>query len=127
MIDKTTLLLRQVHPTFIQNGVATNTLTFRPKESDHGHLSVYDGSKITPERSHAHYTEVSRLKSGGVLAVTVSECDSENLPAVSSPLPDFDEHAHIDFNGCDKKQLRDKSKSLLAYAVERNWLFQVDA
>jgi hypothetical protein len=124
--DKTTQLLRQVHPTFIQNGVATNTLTFRPKESDHGLLSVYDGSMITADRSHAHYTEILKLRSCGVLAVTVAECDSENLPAESSPLPDFDEHAHIDFNGCDKKQLRDKSKSLLAFAVERNWLFQTE-
>jgi hypothetical protein len=123
--DKTQLL-RQVHPTFIQNGVATNMLTFRPKESDNGHLSVYNGDMITPERSHVHYTDVLKLKSAGVMAVTVTECTSENLAAVSSPQPDFDEHAHIDFKGCDKKQLRDKSKALLAFAVERKWLFQVE-
>jgi hypothetical protein len=123
--DKTQLL-RQVHPTFIQNGVATNLLTFRPKESDNGHLSVYNGDMITPERSHVHYTDVLKLKSAGVMAVTVAECTSENLAAVSSPQPDFDEHAHIDFKGCDKKQLRDKSKALLAFAVERKWLFQVE-
>jgi hypothetical protein len=125
-VTEKTQLLRQVHPNFIQNG-EVGVLAFRPNQNDNGHLSVYDGDQITPERSHVHYTQVQKLKSAGVLAVTVAECTSESLPAVSSPLPNFVEHAHIDFNGCDKKQLRDKSKALLAFAVDRKWLFQVEA
>jgi hypothetical protein len=124
-VTEKTQLLRQVHPNFIQNG-EVGVLAFRPNQNDNGHLSVYDGDQITPQRSHVHYTEVQKLRSAGVLAVTVAECTSESLPAVPSPLPDFKEHAHIDFNGCDKKQLRDKSKALLAFAVERKWLFQVE-
>jgi hypothetical protein len=124
-VTEKTQLLRQVHPNFIQNG-EVGVLAFRPNQNDNGHLSVYDGDQITPERSHAHYTEVQKLRSAGVLAVTVAECNSESLPSMLSPLPNFIEHAHIDFSGCDKKQLRDKSKALLAFAVERKWLFQVD-
>ena len=104
-----TELLRQVHPNFIQNGEVAS-IAFRPNENDKGHLSVYDGDMIMPERSFKHYTETQKLKSAGVLAVTVGECASLELDAASSPLPNFDEHAHIDFSGCDKKQERSKSK-----------------
>jgi hypothetical protein len=85
---------------------------------------VYDGDMTTPETSHRHYTEVQKRKSTGVMAVTVEECTSLALAASSSPLPDFDAHAHIDFTGCDKKQERTKSKELLAFAVARKWLYQ---
>ena len=123
MTEKT-LLLRQVHPNFVQNGVPANVLTFRPNEADNGRLSVYDGDMISPERSYVHYTETQKRKSAGVLAVTKAECGSESLDAVSSPQPDFDQHAHIDFTKCDKKQIRDKSKVLLAFALARGWLHQ---
>ena len=125
MTEKTQLL-RQVHPNFIQNG-EVGSIAFRPNDSDKGLMSVYDGDRIAPERSHTHYTEVQKRKSAGVMAVTVAECTSEELDAVPSPLPDFDEHAHVDFTKCDKKQVRDKSKALLAFAVERKWLHQVEA
>ena len=115
MTDKTHLL-RQVHPNFIQNG-EVGSIAFRPNENDEGLLSVYDGDLATPEASHKHYTEVQKRKSAGVMAVTVAECTTLALPAASSPLPEFDAHAHIDLTGCDKKQERSKSKELLAFAV----------
>jgi len=65
--DKT-LLLRQVHPTFIQNG-EIGVVTFRPNDADKGLLSVYDGELITPENSHRHWTDELKKKSVGVLAV----------------------------------------------------------
>ena len=125
-VTRQTLLLRQVHPNFVQNG-EVGSIAFRPNQGDNGLLSVYDGDMITPERSHAHYTEVLNLKSAGVLAVTVAECASVGLDAVSSPLPDFDEHAHIDFTQCDKRQERSKSKDLLAFAVAGRRLHLVEA
>jgi hypothetical protein len=123
--DKTQLL-RQVHPNFIQNG-EVGSLAFRPNENDKGHLSVYDGDKASPEASHKHYIETQKRKSAGVLAVSVEECSALKLPAASSPLPDFDAHAHIDFTECDKKQERSKSKELLAFAIKRKWLYQAEA
>jgi hypothetical protein len=124
-VTEQTRLLRQVHPHFIQNGEVAS-LAFRPNESDKGHLSVYDGDMITPDRSFKHYTEKLELKSAGVMAVTFGECASVELEAVSSPLTGFDEHAHIDFTKCDKKQERSKSKALLAFAVERDWLHRIE-
>lgn len=125
MTDKTRLL-RQVHPTFIQNG-EIGVVTFRPNDNDKGLLSVYDGDLISPENSFKHWTDVLKKKSVGVLAVTVEECTSLELPAVSSPLENFDSHAHIDFTAYEKKMQRTKTKALLEFALARQWLFQVEA
>ncbi len=121
MIDKT-LLLRQVHPTFIQNG-EIGVVAFRPNDSDHGRLSVYDGDQITPENSFKHWTDELKKKSVGVLGVTVGECASVELQAVSSPLENFASHAHIDLSPYEKKDQRTKTKAILAFALARDWLF----
>jgi hypothetical protein len=126
-VDETTQLLRQVHPNHIKPDGEVASIAFKPNDNDAGHLSVYDGDLATPEESHKHYIEVQKKKSAGVMAVTVSECITLSLPAVSSPLPDFDAHAHIDFTACDKKQERTKSKELLAFAVARQWLYRPEA
>ena len=125
MTDKTRLM-RQVHPNFVQNGEVAS-IAFKPNESDKGLLSVDDGDLTTPEASHKHFTEVRKRKSAGVMAVTVEECSTTGLPSAPSAEPDNEAHAHIDFTGCDKKQERSKSKELLAFAVARKWLFQVEA
>ena len=122
MIDKT-LLLRQVHPTFIQHG-EVGVVAFRPNDADHGHLSVYDGDLISPENSFRHRTDTLKKKSVGVLAVSFEECASVKLPAVSSPMEDNEAHAHIDFTGYEKKDQRTKTKALHEYALSRQWLFQ---
>lgn len=127
-MEAKTQLLRQVHPNHIKIDGEVASIAFKPNETDQGHLSVYDGDKTeSPEASHKHYTEVVKKKSAGVMAVTVEECRSLDLPADSSPKPDFDAHAHIDFTGYDKKQVRSKSKELLTFAVARDWLFQPEA
>jgi hypothetical protein len=83
-------------------------------------LSVYDGDQISPEGSWRHF--VGRgLKSDGVLAVTVRECSTEALTALSSPEV-FQEHAHIDFSGLTEGQMKGKGKRLLASAMARGWL-----
>ncbi len=117
-----TLLLRQIHPHFIQNDRVTSQ-AFRPTPKDEGKLSVYDGDLITAEDSWKHHTGLG-LESGGVLAVTVQECAAESLPAYPSPQI-FPEHAHIDFTGpgLTKSDIRAKAKRLLAAALERGWQY----
>ena len=122
MTDKT-LLLRQVHPTFIQNG-EIGVVAFRPNDSDHGHLSVYDGDKIALDASFRHWTDTLKKKSVGVLAVSFEECASVELPAVSSPMEDNEAHAHIDFTDYEKKDQRTKTKALLQFALARQWVYQ---
>ncbi len=41
-----TLLLRQIHPHFVQDGFASS-VAFRPNEADNGLMSVYDGDLKT--------------------------------------------------------------------------------
>lgn len=122
MTDKTQLL-RQVHPSFIVHG-EIGVVAFRPNDADGGLLSVYDGDLITSEDSYTHWTNTLNKKSVGVLAVTVEECASVQLVAVSSPKERFESHAHIDFNAHEKKDQRTKTKALLAYALARQWLYQ---
>ena len=124
MTNKTPLF-RQIHPNFFQNGYPTY-IAFRPFPRDEGYLLVYDGDLISPEQSYKHYTNERKLKSGGVMAVSVEECASLALPAASSP-EEFKEHAHIDFTACDKKQTDSKSKSLAAFAIARDWMYKEES
>jgi hypothetical protein len=117
-----TLLLRQVHPGFIQHDRPSSQV-FRPTPKNENKLSVYDGDLITPERSWLHFTGDLGFQSVGVLAVTVGECNEQSLPAVSSPEV-FKEHAHIDFTGCAASQIEKKGKKLLAAALARGWQYR---
>ena len=117
-----TLLLRQVHPSFVQAGFASSQ-AFRPTPKDESKLSVYDGNQIAVADAFNHYTQVQKLDSAGTVAVTVAECAQEQLPAVLDPLPDFPEHAIIDFSGFTPNECEKKSKKLKAKAQERGWLY----
>lgn len=120
-----TLLLRQIHPNFIQNGFASSA-AFRPNHSDRGLMSVYDGNLISAEASFIHYTTTFSKKSDGTTGVTVDECTAENLSARSDPEP-FPEHAVVDFIGVEENAWRSKSKKLQAKASARGWLHRVPA
>lgn len=117
-----TLLLRQVHPSFVQAGRVTSQ-AFRPTPKDESLLSVYDGDSITPERSWAHFTSRDNCRSAGVMAVTVDQCTAEALTARPDPEP-FPEHAVIDFTGLTDGQVEKKSKKLKARAETRGWQYQ---
>lgn len=115
-----------MQPNYIQNG-ELGLLAFGPNEIDQRFLSVYNGDMISPEASHKHHVETRRRKSAGVLGVSIEECSSLKPSVASSPPPDFDAHAHIDFTDRDKKQERIKSKELLAFALKRKRLYRAEA
>lgn len=50
-----TLMLRQIHPNFIQNGRVTSQ-AFRPTPKDESRLSVDNGDMITPEACWKRFT-----------------------------------------------------------------------
>lgn len=121
-----TLLLRQVNPSWIQQGRITSQL-FVPTKKDANRPSVYDGDQITPEKSWQHYTGVLLFASVGVVAVTFQECQDEGLPPALDPRPDFPEHAVIDFSGCTSNgEIRRKADTLRNKAVTRGWLYQAE-
>ena len=121
MKDETSLY-RQIHPNNVQDGEPTS-VEFRPKESDEGFLSTYNGELIDAEGSHSHYTAELKLLSCGAMSIIVSECIAEGLQADANGVP-FKEHAQVDFNGNDKKKIRSLSKTLQACALKRGWQFR---
>jgi hypothetical protein len=118
----TTLLLRQIHPSFLQAGRVTSQ-AFRPTPKDESLLSVYDGDQITADNSWSHFTSQPNCKSVGVMAVTVDECVAEALSVRPDPKP-FPEHVVIDFTGLTNNQCEKNSKKLKAKAEARGWQYQ---
>lgn len=119
-----TLLLRQIHPAFVQADRVTSQ-AFRPTPKDQQLLSVYDGDMISAAAAYQHFTSMPNCQSHGVLAVTVQECIELNLSA--RPDPDlFPEHAVIDFTGLSNNQCEKKGKHLCSMALQRGWLFLYD-
>lgn len=120
-MNSETLLLRQIHPDFVQQGRPTSQ-AFRPTPKDENQLSVYDGARITAPASWHHYTERLNMKSAGVMALSCEECAAEQLMIIEDRVP-FPEHCSIDFSGLKKSEVEKKSKKLAAYAKGRDWIF----
>jgi hypothetical protein len=120
-----TLLLRQVHPSFLQNG-RPSSQAFRPTPKDKYKLSVYDGDQIEPKACWEHYAVTLQLQSSGVMAVTIAECAAIELAAAPDP-ESFPEHCQIDFSGLTDGIVEKKAKQLKANATHRDWLFQPDS
>ena len=118
-----TLLLRQIHPAFVKVGRVTSQ-AFRPTPKDEHKLSVYDGDMIQAADAWAHY-RARKLESAGVTAVTVEECEKEDLVVRSSP-EHFPEHAEIDFLDFNPNQCEKKSKKLRNAAEQRGWLYRAE-
>ena len=121
-MNSETLLLRQVHPSFVQNGRITSQ-AFTPTLRDQNRLSVYDGDLIEAEPAWIHYTSILGLQSNGVVAVTVAECVGNGLAARSDPI-DYPEHALIDFSGLRGNRIRALARVLRLAAEKRGWLFR---
>ena len=117
-----TPLLRQVHPSFVQNGRPTSQV-FRPTPKDDHRLSVDDGSRIEPRASWERFTRTPDCRTAGVMAVTAAECAAQALPVVADGVP-YPEHCYIDFAGLTKSAVEKKAKLLAAQAIARDWLFQ---
>ncbi len=120
-----TLLLRQVNPSWIQAGRITSQV-FKPTPKDENRLSVYDGDQITAETSWRHYTGELGFSSVGVVAVTVGECLSQGLAAESDPRP-FPSHAVVTFSGCSGTQVERKARHLKKAAENRGWQYRTEA
>lgn len=117
-----TLVLRQIHPAFVQAGRVTSQ-AFRPTPKDQGRLSAYDSDQITAEASHVHYTTELGLTSVGVLAVTVGECAEVQLVVEADPEP-FPPHIVVVFTELTESQCEKRSKKLSAKAADGGWLYQ---
>lgn len=121
-MNDSTLLHRQVHPSFVREGRITSQV-FKPTPKDKSCLSVYDGDQITAEDAWRYYTSKQNFQSVGVMAVTVAECLSENLKVRSDPNP-FPEHVLIDFADALRSP-QSAAQKLSKVARQRGWQYQV--
>ena len=119
----TTLLLRQISPSFIQAGRVTSQV-FHPTPKDRDLLSAYNGDLIGAEAAWSHFTLQLGLRSAGVLALSVAECAAEGISCRSDPQL-FPEHAVIDFTGKQKREKKEIASLLRDRAVARDWLFEI--
>lgn len=116
-----TLLLRQIHPNFVQDGRVTSQ-AFRPTPKDEFHLSVDNGDRLTAEAAWRRFTADPACTSAGVQAVSRSDCAAQALPVIEDGRP-HPEHCSIDFSAFEKKAIEKKAKLLRAAAATRGWLF----
>ena len=123
-MTESSLLLRQIHPTFVQNGRVISS-AFRPTPKDEKRLSVSDGRRISPEGAWKRFTETLHLDSTGVLGVTFLECESISLPVCEDPKNEQPDHMVIDFTHLDTSGKIDRAaKTLCRFATERDWLYR---
>lgn len=122
-MNNETLLLRQVHPSFIQAGRITSQV-FRPTPKDEKTLSVYDGDLIEAEAAWKHFTHDPACSSAGVMAVTKGQCVELDLGVIADGVP-FPEHASIDYTAFAESEIKKKAKVLKDCAEVRGWLYQV--
>ncbi len=124
-MNSNTLLLRQIHPSFLQGGRASSQ-AFNPTPKDEKKLSAYDGDMIEPLESYNHYTTTLNMSSAGILGVTVEECEVLFLQPKSDPEP-FPEHVLIDFSDHGTSARKKKAKKLKYKAEQRGWLLKNDS
>ena len=117
-----TLLLRQVHPSWVQQG-RVSSQAFRPTPKDQKQLSAYDGDQISAAKAWQHFTSVLGLSSVGVLAVSVGECQSVQLSATADRAR-FAEHVLIEFTPFSENEIKRRSKQLKTFADSRGWQYE---
>lgn len=123
-MNSETLLLRQINPSFVQDGRVTSQ-AFHPTPKDENKLSVYDGDQITPQKAWQHFIGTPNCHSVGVMAVSQGECTEQNVSVVPDGVP-FPEHAYLDFSNMSNGDRKRKAKALSAKALQRGWLFNQD-
>ena len=121
-MNPNTLLLRQIHPSWVREGRVTSQ-AFKPTPKDDRKLSVSNGDMVSPRDSWMNYIK-RNLASHGVLAVSVLECAKHDLEVSPDPLLEQQDHTVIDFSTLNSiSQMERISKILTAYSFSRGWLF----
>lgn len=125
-MDKDTLLLRQVHPSWMVGDTISQQVfssqTFRPTPKDNGLLSVYNGEVFDAYTAFDHFTSQG-YPSVGVVAVTPGECDTIPVPVLADNEP-FNGHCSLDYRALSGNSMKKAASTLKAYAQKRGWLYQ---
>ena len=121
LTDPDELLYRQVHPSFVVDGVPSSQ-AFAPTRKDEGQLSIARGSLTTAEAAYNHHTTELHLASAGTWAVTVGEASAAGLSSFDQHRDDVPAHGFIDFRALAASKARSKASLLVARARARGRL-----
>lgn len=125
-MDKGTLLLRQVHPSWMVGDTISQQVfssqTFKPTPKDNGLLSVYNGDVFDAYAAFDHFTSQGH-PSAGVVGVTPAECDSIPVPVLDDNYP-FLGHCSLDYRELSGSGIKKAASTLKACAQERGWLYK---
>jgi len=129
-MDNNTLLLRQVHPSWVVGNVISQQVfssqTFKPTPKDAGLLSVYNGCNFDANSAYDHYTNEQNLQSAGVVAVTCEECNGVPIPVIEDNEP-FEGHCCLDYQSLSGNAVKKAAAVLKCFAQNRGWLYKEDA
>jgi len=114
------LLLRQIHPSFIEEDGRPTSQAFRPTPKDPLFLSVNNGDRIDAPHAHARFVGISI----GVQAPSYAECEVLELPVIEDGVP-HPEHCSVDFSGLAGGGLKKRAQRLRDFAAVRGWLYRV--
>lgn len=124
-MDKDTLLLRQVHPSWMVGDSISQQVfssqTFKPTPKDEGLLSVYNGEVFNAYQAFEHFTN-QNLPSVGVVAVTSAECATVPVPVINDNVP-FHGQCSLDYRQLSGKGIKKAASILKAFAQARSWLY----
>lgn len=124
------LLMRQIHPSWIQEDEISTTafspshvttVAFKASKEHDFKLSTAHNGLISAEEAWERHTQLGR-KSVGVMAVSVEECKTQELPAIHDRY-EFEDHVSIDFNNLSNGKRSRKASALRESAQERGWQF----
>jgi hypothetical protein len=125
-MDKDTLLLRQVHPSWMQGESISQQVfssqTFKPTPKDDGLLSMYNGNVFEPYAAYEHFT-AQHLPSVGVVAVIPKECETIPVPVLEDNKP-FEGHCSLDYRELSSNGIKKAASTLKAFAQQRGWLYR---
>lgn len=120
-MNPSTLLLRQVHPNFVQQGRVTSQ-AFRPTPKDEHQLSVDNGDLITAQAAWQRFVSQPLNSSAGVMAISNEECTATGLVVVEDGIP-YTEHCYLDFSPFPRPEIERKAKLLSRAAHSRGWRY----
>lgn len=122
--DADLILLRNVHPNFVDNGRAGSG-GFTPSAEHDYCLSVDFHTLSSPKESRDRHEKDFGLLSGGVFGLTVSEFEDHSVECRADPIVKNSAHALADFTkvqATSVSQVRKTGRKLAAIATQRGQL-----
>lgn len=127
-MDKDTLLLRQVHPSWMVGDTISQQVfssqTFKPTPKDQSMLSMYNGEMFDAYAAFDHFSRQGH-PSVGVVAVSPAECDTIPVPVIEDNQP-FEGHCSLDYRALSGNGIKKAASTLKAFAQTRGWLYKQD-